>query len=171
MSNQYQCRAETCTREFESEEGRDSHEGWMHDITKEYQDPDILRNLYYKKGMMVKEIAEKLDSSPTTILRYMEKNGIERRKLCKHQQPVHLRWKDGYRVWATKMEGEQRTVRVHRLVAVAKYGIDAVKDMYVHHKNGIRWDNRNQNLELMTPSNHSRHHANLYHNNNGGEQS
>lgn len=35
-------------------------------------------------------------------------------------------------------------VRIHRLVAVAEYGIDYVNDWsdyHVHHKNGIKWDN------------------------------
>ena len=49
-------------------------------------------------------------------------------------------------------------IGIHRLVAVAEYGIEAVKEMHVHHDNGVRWDNRVENLKLMTPSDHARHH-------------
>lgn len=43
---------------------------------------------------------------------------------------------------------------LHRLVAVSKYGIEKVKGKQVHHKNGIPWDNRPKNLELMSASDH-----------------
>lgn len=47
---------------------------------------------------------------------------------------------------------------VHRLLAIAKYGPDIVKDKHVHHKNGIRWDNRPENIGLLDPSEHSKLH-------------
>lgn len=66
---------------------------------------------------------------------------------------------DGYEVWMHSVDGVQYSVRVHRLVAVAKCGIEAVKNMDVHHKNGVRWDNRPENLDIMTRSEHmSLHH-------------
>lgn len=47
----------------------------------------------------------------------------------------------------------------HRLLAVAKYGIDAVTDMNVHHKNEIPWDNRMENITLIPHDEHRRKHA------------
>jgi len=64
----------------------------------------------------------------------------------------------GYEFWYHRCDGELETVRVHRLVAVAEYGIDAVKNMEVHHKNEIKWDNRPGNLKLMTDSDHAKKH-------------
>ena len=51
-------------------------------------------------------------------------------------------------------------VPLHRLTAVAEYGIEAVADSVVHHKNGVRFDNRPENLELMSNAEHSRLESN-----------
>ena len=45
-------------------------------------------------------------------------------------------------------------VKEHRLVAYEKWGIDAVRNMDVHHINGVKTDNRIINLEIMTHSKH-----------------
>jgi len=47
-------------------------------------------------------------------------------------------------------------VPIHRLVAVAKFGVDAVASSVVHHKNGVRFDNRPENLEIYSNKEHSR---------------
>lgn len=53
-------------------------------------------------------------------------------------------------------------VQVHRLVAVAEYGFDAVADKVVHHESKHGLDNRPSNIGLMDRSDHSRMHANEY---------
>jgi len=50
-------------------------------------------------------------------------------------------------------------IPVHRLAAIAWYGFDAVDGNHVHHKNGVRWDNREENLEPLSMTEHRRHHA------------
>ena len=52
-----------------------------------------------------------------------------------------------------------RYVAEHRLVLEDKIGRFLTNDEVAHHKNGDKQDNRPENLELMTFSKHSSHHA------------
>ena len=47
---------------------------------------------------------------------------------------------------------------VHRLLAVSEWGLDAIRGREVHHKNEIPWDNRPENLELVTREEHGEKH-------------
>jgi hypothetical protein len=51
---------------------------------------------------------------------------------------------EGYELWVA----DSATLLVHRLVAVANHGFEAVCDGIVHHENEIKWDNRPENLTL-----------------------
>ncbi len=68
----------------------------------------------------------------------------------------------GYEYIRHHYNGDIRQVFTHQLVAIAN-GHDPYKvfcDEYnVHHENEVKWDNRIDNLTLMTRSDHMRHHA------------
>lgn len=66
----------------------------------------------------------------------------------------------GYEWWQhNPKEGENYKVYVHRLLAVSEYGYESVKDKSVHHRNGIVWDNRPENIEVMSPEEHAKLHS------------
>lgn len=66
---------------------------------------------------------------------------------------------NGYESWRANYDnGKTDYVKVHRLLAVAKYGFDEVTDMHVHHIKPIPWLNTHANITLETPENHAKKH-------------
>jgi hypothetical protein len=78
----------------------------------------------------------------------MDQHGIERRDANYNPDKAHHAaftiHTAGYELWVA----DSATLLVHRLVAVATHGFDAVCDGIVHHENEIKWDNRPENLTL-----------------------
>lgn len=69
--------------------------------------------------------------------------------------------KDGYvRAWAPNHHRADNNGRVyeHILVAEAAFGVAVTRDVHVHHINGVRDDNRPENLEVLAPGDHHRAH-------------
>lgn len=62
----------------------------------------------------------------------------------------------GYMVIGVTMGGRKTTVGVHRLVAM-EYCDGYSDGMQVNHKNGIKHDNRAENLEWVTPTQNMKH--------------
>lgn len=68
---------------------------------------------------------------------------------------------DGYvRVWAPDHHRADNSGRVyeHILVAEAAFGVKVTRDFHVHHKNEVKSDNRPDNLEVLSASEHHRGH-------------
>lgn len=57
----------------------------------------------------------------------------------------------------TKIAG--RTVSVHRHLAEQRAGRPLTRDEVVHHINGDRYDNRLENLEVLSHREHAQHHV------------
>ncbi len=131
-----------------------------------YKDPDVLEELYYGERLSTREIARRFGVSGNTIHYWMDKLGVDRRnrsesgKLVKYRRPASYSTDiRGYERWRTHYNGEKEPiVSVHRLLAVSEFGFEETCDMVVHHKNGIPWDNRPENIELMSNSKHSSMH-------------
>lgn len=135
--------------------------------TKPWRDEELLRELYHEKRMSQREISDHFngDITPGGIGYVLDDLGIEKRS---RSEAAVVRWEGvhikpytdkyhSYEVIRSVRHGEHRVLH-HRLLAVAKYGFDEVKGMVVHHKSGVEWDNRWSNIELMTPSEHAKHH-------------
>jgi len=150
-----------------------------------HKDEEWLREKYIDEKRSTNDIANECGVGKTTVLYWLDKFNIERRS---NQEAVKQSWQDaderreeigevfaeaneklhpfvftkksGY-VLAGSSDGQggSELVRIHRLLAAAEYGTDSVRDKVVHHKNGIKWDNRPENIELMDADEHSRHHA------------
>jgi len=141
-----------------------------HDIqkrrTEPWHDEECLEKMYHGQGLSAREIAERLGTTSSTILSWMERFGIERRERSRAHQlsmwdgpATYELDSDGYARWKTTIDRETKSLYVHRLLAVAKYGFEAIKGMDVHHKNGVKWDNRSENIEIKSRREHSQQHA------------
>jgi len=100
------------------------------------------------------EIADRVGVSDATVTRVKQSNDVERH----YDGHVYSSWDPrGYERIEYRYTGDRvAELRIHRLVAVAQKGHDLFDEKIVHHKNGIKWDNRPENLEVMTRAEHQR---------------
>lgn len=131
------------------------------DLSRPWRNEDVLRELYCNKGFSIPKTADVMGVSSSSVQDYIDKFDISTRKANQHQKYASLYSRtDGHEEWKTrdKEVGGEVCMFVHRLLAISEYGIEEVKNMHVHHKNDIPWDNRIENIQLMSPSDHSKHH-------------
>lgn len=124
----------------------------------------------------MKDIGDECDVSPPVILKWLRRHDIETRHpdAYKKRKPISIQYKTGELgdlpgpyaeiKSSVTVDGERVFDRayVHQLLAIAE-GADPHKvfsdgEYNVHHDNGIRWDNRPENIEFMTTNEHARHH-------------
>jgi len=120
-----------------------------------------LHELYWEQEMSQSEIAEKCDCSVGLVSIQMDEQDVPVRGGYNGEPSIYTGTQQGYQRAYVRDDGETRKFLLHRLIAVAKFGIDEVEDMVVHHKNEVKWDNRPSNLSLMTNEDHSSYHCEL----------
>jgi hypothetical protein len=74
-------------------------------------------------------------------------------KTCSDEE-MHSRYR--------KMRVNGKEVSVHRYIMEQTLERALNPFEYVHHINGNRYDNRPENLQLMTPKEHKTHHPNIF---------
>jgi len=156
-----------CGKVFDSYRAMRVHQSRVGHMEKPWRDEDKMRELYVHKGLSGYEIAEQLDCGQNAVYSALDDFGITRRKqgdtkrMKASRKPANFRThsRDGYEEIYTSTEGKNFFARVHRLAAVAWFGLDAVNGSVIHHKNGIQWDNREENIELMDSQ---KEHAKLH---------
>ena len=142
-------------------------------MSKPWKDADKLREKYVVEGLTTREIADEWECSNGTVSRWLNKHDIETRdnwsegvkaaansnRVERVKMRTHER---GYEYWSEKVTYEDgrkmEIVYVHRLLAIAEHGFDAVCGKVVHHKNRVPWDNRPENIEVMTRTEHQNEH-------------
>jgi len=108
-----------------------------------------------RKGLTLSEIAEREGVTPVAIRKHLKRRGVTWTAL----QPARFTiTEQGYERWEHKFQGKGQYYFIHRLAAIAWFGLEPVKQNHVHHRNGIPWDNREENLELLSPGAHNKEH-------------
>lgn len=120
---------------------------------------DTLRRLYHDECFSIRDIASKYDVSTPTAADWLDRFGIETRQATTDMNYVPYEIDNyGYMQWR-HYDGEAvQRVKVHRLIAVAEHGFEAVSGMDVHHDIPIPWLNYADNLTVMEKGEHTKHH-------------
>jgi len=129
------------------------------DAEEPWKDESRLRSLYFGGGCSMQEVADHFDVSARTIQYWMDKFEIDRRSASQTLRRGPATYSvngDGYPTWQSSYDGRNDQVYIHRLLAVAEYGFDAVCGSAIHHRNGLKWDNRPSNIELLDQTDHVR---------------
>jgi len=116
---------------------------------------DEIRRLYWDQGETQKEIAERVGSNQANVSRYMKEHSIEARD-ASHTPATFFTDSNGYEYWYSNTDGCR--VPSHRLLALMEFTLDEIASNDIHHKNGVPWDNRVENLEPLSRSEHARLH-------------
>lgn len=118
-------------------------------VPNELEDPSWLREKYDSNHMSSPEIAALLGRDPGLVCYYLKKHGIRCRKPGKP-----FRKRNYYRYVG-------KNTKIHRKVMQELLERKLQPYEHVHHRNGIRYDNRPENLEVMSVSEHSRLEARI----------
>lgn len=107
-----------------------------------------LRRDLYQLNLTQKEVAEKHDCSRMTVSRRMKKYGLE--SLPK------LRVKENAKNRKYYISGQGNRFAEYQLVAIADGADphDVFGESHIHHINGCKYDDRPQNLIVLTPEEH-----------------
>jgi hypothetical protein len=125
-------------------------------------DEEWLEDQYWGEMLSIREIAKKVGCAYATVRRWLDNHDIEKRKTSKEKPPYFQTTTQGYETVSSRCGGKLKAVSVHQLLAIAE-GVDANTvfsggEYHIHHKNGIPWDNRYCNIDVMTKSEHGEHH-------------
>lgn len=140
-------------------------------------DLDLVKHLYYDEKMSQTEIASLLGVTQKIVFSFMKRHNLPSRTAAKRNQfgERNDSWKGGKRindqgyveVYAPNYEHTRPNgyVREHILVAekmlgrrLKFYSVGDGRNEVVHHINGIKTDNREENLLVLSASDHLKLH-------------
>ena len=126
-------------------------------------DADLVTTLY-KQGMHLHELSKKFNCSTTPIVRILEENNIKRRQ---HYQSgsKHPYWNGGRffckALGIYKRSVNNKKVSEHRYIWIQENQMPIPQGFIIHHKNGIKTDNRIENLVLLPEAYHHSIHSKM----------
>lgn len=128
---------------------------WNVPNDRPWKDKETLKTEYIENGNGCTVLADKWGCSPQTIYDWLNNHEIPIRKSNHDKVPYYHTDRKGHERIQAGFDYTIDYVKIHRLAAVAWFGLDAVVGKDIHHKNDIGWDNRESNLQPMDHAAHS----------------
>lgn len=125
---------------------------------KPWQQRAVLEELYVEQGLTQKQVGERLGCSQKVVAYWMDKHDMDTRGYTGCNHVPYRTDQKGYGWWQHHYDGSNHSIGVHRLLMTLEYDLSEFEGKHVHHKNRIPWDNRPENLELLTHSEHRQEH-------------
>lgn len=175
------CKSEITARKILHENGIDTNRNQMKSLEtrkgmSDGEFKDFLINLYENQNVSICKIAESLGVTQSAIRRYFKKYDIPFKETSyaksvstsgkRHGNwtgEKHLASSGYYEIYMPEhpKANKRNKVYEHRLVMEQHIGRYLTDDEVVHHINGVKTDNRLENLLLLTNSEHIALHAKL----------
>lgn len=111
---------------------------------------------FEQRGLIARRRTE--DGYPDPVQRTADKTAVQSKTEEKRSEAATFCMVGGYE-YAVCTLNQSDSIPIHRLVAVAEYGTEVVAESEIHHKNGIKWDNRPSNLEPLDKKAHAQLHS------------
>lgn len=132
------------------------------DEVKKYHDKEWLREQYVENSRSMRDIADECGITASGVKKWINNYDIDARDSHEHLKKgpasFYTAPEKGYEFVASKHNYKTDSAMVHQLVAIAD-GANPSKVFsngryHIHHKNGVHWDNRPDNLELRSSKTH-----------------